>query len=58
MLCSSSTSDSDSVTSSGVRSPKRYRLMETLSNLPDFSEAFQCPPGSLMNPKKKCKVLG
>ncbi|XP_029721735.2 endothelin-converting enzyme 1 [Aedes albopictus] len=37
-------------------SPSKYRVLGVLSNMPEFSEAFQCPSGSKMNPKKKCRV--
>nr|XP_019548120.2 endothelin-converting enzyme 1-like [Aedes albopictus] len=37
-------------------SPSKYRVLGVLSNMPEFSEVFQCPSGSKMNPKKKCRV--
>ncbi|KAK0074237.1 hypothetical protein PV326_012608, partial [Microctonus aethiopoides] len=33
-----------------------YRILGTFSNIPEFSDDFNCPLGSLMNPEKKCKV--
>ncbi|XP_076320540.1 neprilysin-1-like isoform X3 [Tachypleus tridentatus] len=37
-------------------SPGRFRVVGTLSNLKEFSEVYHCPPGSPMNPRKKCEV--
>ncbi|XP_062565122.1 endothelin-converting enzyme 1-like isoform X2 [Armigeres subalbatus] len=37
-------------------SPSKFRVLGVLSNMPEFSEAFQCPAGSRMNPKQKCRV--
>lgn len=38
-----------------VHSPPKYRVNIPFSNLVQFSEAFNCPLGSKMNPKDKCK---
>ncbi|RUS91043.1 hypothetical protein EGW08_001171 [Elysia chlorotica] len=40
----------------GVHSPGRFRVIGTLQNMPEFSEAFQCPAGSYMNRKERCSV--
>ena len=37
-------------------SPGKFRVIGTLSNSKDFSEAYQCPAGSTMNPTHKCEV--
>ncbi|XP_041983759.1 endothelin-converting enzyme homolog isoform X2 [Aricia agestis] len=34
----------------------KYRVIGPISNLPEFSEEFNCPLGSNMNPKHKCVV--
>lgn len=39
-----------------THSPRRFRLNGSFSNLKEFSETFNCPPDSPMNPDKKCSV--
>ena len=36
--------------------PNEFRVIGSLSNLPEFSRDFGCPVGSGMNPAVKCKV--
>ncbi|XP_060847235.1 neprilysin-2-like [Rhopalosiphum padi] len=40
----------------GSHSPNRFRIIGPLSNLEEFSNDFQCKPGSYMNPVKKCQI--
>ncbi|XP_038058258.1 endothelin-converting enzyme homolog isoform X2 [Patiria miniata] len=34
----------------------KFRVIGAMSNTPEFSEAFDCPIGSPMNPENKCRV--
>lgn len=40
----------------GVHSPPRFRVNGPLRNIRKFSDDFQCPKGSGMNPLQKCAV--
>lgn len=37
-------------------SPAQFRVMGPLINLPQFSDVYQCPQGSTMNPTARCEV--
>lgn len=39
-----------------VHSPARYRVIGPLQDLPAFSEIWNCPVGSYMNPEDRCEV--
>lgn len=40
----------------GSHSPAQFRTIGPLSNLKEFSETFNCPIGSPLNPVQKCSV--
>ncbi len=39
-----------------VHSPDKYRVNVVVGNLKEFSDTFQCPLGSNMNPEKRCRI--
>uniref|UniRef100_A0AC35UEE8 Peptidase_M13 domain-containing protein n=1 Tax=Rhabditophanes sp. KR3021 TaxID=114890 RepID=A0AC35UEE8_9BILA len=39
-----------------VHAPGKYRVIGTLSNVPEFSKAFGCKKGDPMNPENKCSI--
>ncbi|NXK72072.1 NEP protein, partial [Amazona guildingii] len=39
-----------------VHSPGKFRVIGSLQNSPEFSEAFSCTDGNYMDPAKKCRV--
>lgn len=40
----------------GSHSPPMFRVIGPMSNIQEFSDSFNCPRGSNMNPVKKCAV--
>ena len=40
----------------GVHSPPQFRVIGPFSNMPEFSEDWNCPLGTPMNPVRKCTV--
>ncbi|XP_013119321.2 membrane metallo-endopeptidase-like 1 [Stomoxys calcitrans] len=40
----------------GTHAPSKYRVIGSLSNFEGFSQVFQCPSGSEMNPSTKCVI--
>ncbi|XP_074655291.1 neprilysin-like isoform X4 [Tubulanus polymorphus] len=42
--------------STGRHSPGEFRVIGSVSNTKEFSEAYSCPSGSPMNPVHKCQV--
>ncbi|XP_029343547.1 neprilysin-2 [Acyrthosiphon pisum] len=40
----------------GEHAPERFRIIGSFSNIKYFSDDFQCPLGSNMNPVKKCHM--
>ena len=36
--------------------PNKFRVIGGMSMFQPFSDAFQCPPASPMNPAKKCSL--
>lgn len=42
--------------SSDTHSLSNYRVNNPLKNFDKFSQAFNCPLGSSMNPMKKCEM--
>lgn len=39
-----------------VHALNKFRVIGALSNMEEFSETFNCPLASLMNPENKCAV--
>jgi len=39
-----------------VHSPPKFRVLGPLINLAEFSQVFQCPTGSVMNPGTRCDI--
>jgi len=54
MWCTRNTEMADVQLLYDVHAPAKYRVIGTLSNTEEFSEAWNCPLGSPMNPNDKC----
>ncbi|XP_028401827.1 neprilysin-4-like [Dendronephthya gigantea] len=55
--CTKTTSTSEFISvTEDVHAPTKFRVLGTLANMKEFSEAFNCPLGSTMNPTDKCDV--
>uniref|UniRef100_A0A224X8D3 Putative Neprilysin 1 n=1 Tax=Megacormus gertschi TaxID=1843536 RepID=A0A224X8D3_9SCOR len=46
----------ESIIQYNAHNPPRYRVQIPLSNTEEFSQAFNCPANSIMNPEHKCVV--
>jgi len=54
MWCSTNAEIVDEQLLKDVHTPTKYRVIGSLSNMEEFSEAWNCPLGSPMNPTDKC----
>ncbi|XP_063965787.1 neprilysin-1-like [Lytechinus pictus] len=44
------------ILASSIHPPQYFRVRGAITNSPSFAEAYKCPVGSPMNPKKKCSM--
>ena len=54
MWCSTNAKIVDKLLLNDEHTPTKYRVIGSLSNMEEFSEAWNCPIGSPMNPTNKC----
>lgn len=55
--CSASTEEATNLQiEKDAHAPPKFRVIGSLSNSPEFAQAFSCTPGSKMNPVQKCEV--
>ena len=58
MFCENATPEKIRVLSrDDVHARPETRILGTLSNFPEFSTVYNCPPGKGMNPIKKCALF-
>ncbi|XP_035217912.1 endothelin-converting enzyme 1-like [Stegodyphus dumicola] len=56
VMCTKMSLDSEVKALKAVHSLPQFRVIGSMSNIPEFSKDFNCPPDSAMNPRKKCRV--
>uniref|UniRef100_A0A1I8NNF5 Peptidase M13 C-terminal domain-containing protein n=1 Tax=Stomoxys calcitrans TaxID=35570 RepID=A0A1I8NNF5_STOCA len=39
-----------------VHAPAKFRVIAPLANFAEFAKIFKCPPGSTMNPSRRCEI--
>ncbi|CAK1582999.1 unnamed protein product [Parnassius mnemosyne] len=57
LWCGVSTKESSKKDLEDEHSPQRFRAIGTLQNSEDFARAWNCPPGSPMNPQERCIIF-
>ncbi|CAG5043616.1 unnamed protein product [Parnassius apollo] len=57
LWCGVSTKESLKKDLEDEHSPQRFRAIGTLQNSEDFARAWNCPPGSPMNPQERCIIF-
>ncbi|XP_035205440.1 neprilysin-2-like, partial [Stegodyphus dumicola] len=58
VFCAKMSLDSEiNYVNESVDSLPQFRVIGSMSNIPEFSKDFNCPPNSAMNPREKCRVF-
>ncbi|CAH2041649.1 unnamed protein product, partial [Iphiclides podalirius] len=57
LWCGVATKDALKADLEDEHSPQIFRAIGSLQNMEDFARAWQCAPGSSMNPKKRCVIF-